>query len=295
MIVIINKSGQLANRLFLMANFIAFSNAHEIKIYNPSFDEYAKFFEKTSPQALVRFPISTNSKWRMPYTDIIRSMVYQVIYKAVRVLEKLNIYESTIHCILDIGLYQKMPLDSAKFINLARKKKFLLCKGWAFRDETNFSLAADIIKPYFKPLPCYLTQAITIANSARSSENTLLVGVHIRRGDYKTFLNGKYFFPLSVYISYINKVQSLFPGRDIKFIVCSNETIDVRVFKGYDVVLEERNMVVDLALLAACDYIIGPPSTFSIWASYYGDVPLYKIENEQEQVITLDKFTIHGK
>ena len=30
----------------------------------------------------------------------------------------------------------------------------------------------------------------------------------------------------------------------------------------------------DLYALSRCDYIIGPPSTFSQWASYYGHVPL---------------------
>jgi len=26
---------------------------------------------------------------------------------------------------------------------------------------------------------------------------------------------------------------------------------------------------------AKCDYIVGPPSTFTSWASFYGDVPVY--------------------
>ena len=33
--------------------------------------------------------------------------------------------------------------------------------------------------------------------------------------------------------------------------------------------------VEDLYALAGCDLLIGPPSTFTQWASFYGKVPLY--------------------
>lgn len=38
-------------------------------------------------------------------------------------------------------------------------------------------------------------------------------------------------------------------------------------------------MAEDLFSLSKADYIIGPPSTFSAWASLYGTVPLYFIES----------------
>jgi len=37
---------------------------------------------------------------------------------------------------------------------------------------------------------------------------------------------------------------------------------------------------------ARCDYLIGPPSTFTMWASFYGQVPLNIIcRNDQPQAI----------
>ena len=35
-----------------------------------------------------------------------------------------------------------------------------------------------------------------------------------------------------------------------------------------------RHFITDLYCMASCDGIIGPPSTFSQWASFYGKVPL---------------------
>jgi hypothetical protein len=34
--------------------------------------------------------------------------------------------------------------------------------------------------------------------------------------------------------------------------------------------------------LASCDYIVGPPSTFSLWASFYGQVPLCFLQKPDE-------------
>lgn len=42
-------------------------------------------------------------------------------------------------------------------------------------------------------------------------------------------------------------------------------------------------------LLARCDYIIDPPSTYTMWASFYGNVPLYMI-TDPTQSILLDSF-----
>jgi len=39
-------------------------------------------------------------------------------------------------------------------------------------------------------------------------------------------------------------------------------------------------MVEDLYALAECDYIIGPPSTYTLWASFYGDTPLWFMEHK---------------
>jgi hypothetical protein len=44
--------------------------------------------------------------------------------------------------------------------------------------------------------------------------------------------------------------------------------------------------------LAKCDLIMGPISTYSTWASFYGKVPLYRIDNP-ENPVSLDNFKIY--
>ncbi|HAX17707.1 MAG TPA: hypothetical protein DCY00_03825 [Actinobacteria bacterium] len=51
----------------------------------------------------------------------------------------------------------------------------------------------------------------------------------------------------------------------------------------------QNHFIEDLYSLALCDYIFGPPSTFSMWASFYGEVPLRFITNPDTD-LSLDKF-----
>jgi hypothetical protein len=37
--------------------------------------------------------------------------------------------------------------------------------------------------------------------------------------------------------------------------------------------------VEDLYAFAGCDLLVGPPSTFTAWAAFYGEVPLLHVED----------------
>ena len=43
-------------------------------------------------------------------------------------------------------------------------------------------------------------------------------------------------------------------------------------------------------MLSACDYLIGPPSTFSLVASMYRDLPLYWMDSADENQLTEASF-----
>jgi hypothetical protein len=75
------------------------------------------------------------------------------------------------------------------------------------------------------------------------------------------------------------------------FLICSNEPVKIEDFEGMQIVTEARHFIVDLFSLSKCDYIIGPPSTFSWWASFYGSVPVIFLEKPNQR-IQLDEFRI---
>lgn len=101
----------------------------------------------------------------------------------------------------------------------------------------------------------------------------IIIGVHIRRGDYKYWHDGKYYFSLEEYAKCCESVCNFLNKKPV-FLICSNEKISLQHFKDFTVFqLSKKSSIHDLYALSKCDYIIGPPSTFSAWASFIGEKP----------------------
>ena len=59
-------------------------------------------------------------------------------------------------------------------------------------------------------------------------------------------------------------------------IVVSDEKISSKL--GFDF-LSNGSWKEDQIILQSCDIILGPPSTFSMWASYISQIPLIKLSS----------------
>lgn len=151
------------------------------------------------------------------------------------------------------------------------------------------------LKTIFKPNEDILNQAEDLFNQYRH-HNTLIVGIHIRRGDYKSFHNGAYYYSLEQYNLFLKKLTNLFNKQHLAFFLASNEDIDISKFSEYNCFkFNTGSSTLDMVGLSICDYICGPPSTFSTWASFYHDRPLYYIENINAPITTADFFHIKDR
>src|SRR5579864_7047234 len=59
------------------------------------------------------------------------------------------------------------------------------------------------------------------------------------------------------------------------FLICSDERQEAATFAPFPVTVGQGTLLGDLFSLAGCDYVVGPPSTYSLWAAFYGRKPLY--------------------
>ena len=124
-----------------------------------------------------------------------------------------------------------------------------------------------------------------IVRGVRSEEcgvRKLCLGVHIRRGDYATFYDGRFFFSDEQYVGIIRKFLALYPDQQVNVFICGNDPKLKRDYfceqlTGCKVVFPDGNPGEDLCLLSHCDYLIGAPSTFSLVAAMYHNRPLYWI------------------
>lgn len=282
MIIIAKKHGQLGNRMILFAHFIAFAIEHKIKIVNPAFDEYAENFQTIKEDIFCRYP----PKSLLHGNRLIRHLFYLLI-------KLMTIIKPNFIKILTLGEKEQCDLNGNDFIKLAKSNKFLFVHGWEFRDNTNLNKHADLIRDYFKPNEKIQMDVTELIDNARQNCD-VLIGVHIRHGDYKYWNNGKYFYDLDEYVKIMDRIENLFQNEKVVFLVCSNVTQDVKTLSKFRFIFCNNHFVQDMYSLAKCDYIIGPPSTYTIWASFYGNVPVYYIINS-DVIIKLDDFKIASK
>ncbi len=291
MLIFFNKSGQLGNRLFAFAHLIAVARKHNLKVVNLSFGEYSKYFTQTAKDIWCRYPPQQS----LLRSDKLRSMLFILNGIIVKFLRAIKVKESRLHVILtadlpdyDFNDVRFFDLNSDAFLNLARKKPVFMY-GRFFRDYDGMDKFQNDIRAYFIPIPSLRNEIDKFVSKVKHGCD-IVVGVHIRRGDYEFFVNGKYFYTQLAYMGLMVQL-SIVTKKKIRFLVSSNEEIDCSVFHGLDVVIAPGHLVKDLYCLSKCDYIMGAPSTYTKWAAFYGSKPLYHIKSI-ENTINLEKFTL---
>lgn len=166
-----------------------------------------------------------------------------------------------------------------------KKEKFILChknvviEGWGVRYYDLFlKYKAEILQLFdFKE---EIHRKVDKLLASSSEEETLRIGVHIRRGDYQTFFNGMYYFYDHAFLYYIKEVMRLNPNRKYTVYICGNDPSLNKDYytsnlPGVTVCFPAGNAGEDLCLLSKCDYLVGPPSSYSLVATMYGKARLH--------------------
>lgn len=253
--------GGRGNDLFQFMHLDSFCRRNGVRFYSPS------FHEKYCPQ----FP-------NLPASPKIPTIIKKLLYN--RYYRKLSP-----NCILGFTEETKIPEYRAQI-----KKDYLVtfCYGWFFNND--FYREEDI-RYYQNLFDPKVDKAQLTQKYLQKKPNEKIISVHIRRGDYKEFLGGKYFFDDDIYIKKIKELLAVIPQGKYKFLICTNdENLDLERYRSEfgNVQQSQEGPVEDQFLISQTDYLLGAPSTFSHWASVMGEVPYYHIYEPQE-IITADK------
>ncbi len=282
MIIINDKVGQLGNRLHEFAFLIANAIENNYTLVNPNFEEYAANFEGTKND-INHFGIKIITFGKHKSIGV---FFEKFSNKILFWLGKIG-YESTI-------FFQQITISNTEngsfqlcqpFFTVKVKTKLVFLKGYWYVDFQNIEKHKATIKQIFTPTITWANNVNKCLLNAKKP-NSLLIGIHIRRGDYETFLDGKYFFENEVYFQKMKEIEESFlkEKQKVNFLLFSNEPIDLLDFEGLDVKKSENHFMVDLYALAACDYIFGPLSTFTAWASFYGETPICFLHDKNQKV-----------
>jgi hypothetical protein len=281
MVIIADKQGQLANRLFLFRDFIANAIEYQYTLIHNNFDEYIPYFEATASKGFAGYPIRTKICSPKALNDYLQRVIVNPGHPAVRLLRKLNRLEHFNHYVYEVD-NAGFDLGDPEFIRKAQTK-IMIVRGWPFSDVGSLKKHALLIKKFFTPLSVYCQNIALLLEKIRQ-EVDIVIGIHIRRGDYARFENGRYFYSFEVYAQKAKELAQQFDGKKVGFLLCSDDTINVAAFDGLRAFPGTGHFIEDLYSLARCDYLIGPPSSFSAWASFYGDVPLQYIRDAQGRI-----------
>lgn len=174
-------------------------------------------------------------------------------------------------------------------------KRHAVAEGWYVRFYDLFIKYLPEIKALFEFLPA-VRAAVATKMAGCKEADVVNIGLHVRRGDYARWYDGRYFFSDAQYIGVVEKMAALYPDRRKIVWVCTNDVaLDGEAFaraladKGIETRFPKGNPGEDLCLLSECDVLAGPPSTFSLVAAMYRDIPLYWI-SEPSAAVTAGSF-----
>ncbi len=290
MIVIASKNGQMGNRLNLFAHFMGFAIENNLKVINPAFEDYANLFETTSQDIFCRFPVKNFAPKPKPLEKKLRSKFFRYTALTAELIDKINIEQKFLKTIE--AKTKKDYLDLSKLENSSyiRQWNIVIVKGYFFRDYLSVAKHANAIRAYFKPLKKYQDSVSYLVNTIRNNCD-ILIGIHIRQGDYMQAFP-EHFHDTSAYVRIMQKVEALFENKKVAFLVCSDSKQDKNQFSKFNFTFGSNQIVEDMYSLSQCDYIIGVRSSYSRWASFYGNVPLYVVR-EPDKDVFLEDFKIN--
>ena len=270
-LVVASRPGQLGNMLLLSAHFIAAARRHGVSVANPALGDYSDWFEGSCGRGIAVYPARGRASWAWRCH---RGAGYFLAYGLARLCVRLAAPPGVGVIALDWG--QTYALDDPRNLDWLRSRRLVLCQGWQFRVSGGLLPDREALRDYFRPIAVHGRAVAAFLESAHAGA-TVLVGVHVRRGDYRRFMGGRFLHSLSDYAGLMGHVAGELRGRAVRFVVCSDEALDLSVFRPLEVVPGPGSPLRDLYALAGCDLLVAPPSTFSMWASFYGGVPLYQV------------------
>ena len=277
MIILSDNRNQMCNRLWAFSFFIAYGLMYDVDIYIPYFKEYESYFENLNQFNNIKFKLSENTR---------TEKVLKFGISSLKVLHKIKI--SSPFKLFNIYLPERDQLSEL----FKDHKKTVIINSWKHKKDTEaFLNYSPQIKTLFKPKEEYCKRTDELFIKLKQ-EYDVVIGVHIRRGDYLNFQNGIFYFEDSVYSHYMSNISNEFTDKKVTFFISSIEIVNSENFPDLNIHMLENSLgIEDLYALSKCDYIMGPPSTFSMWASFYGTVPLKLIESENE-TFTIDDFSV---
>ena len=263
--LIYDNNGQTCNRFWGYLDSVAWAILNRKKVYILYWNPNIKYYKRLRSSPYVSFPLY--SEWFVKrFGD-----------------EKAQRF---VYWLVDNIFFHWLFANIRSVLGVVQ-----IVRGWLTRDVTeNHLRVGQFVYDQFLPNDDIIAE-VNRSFEGKRKETDIVVGVHIRKGDYKVWHDGEFFYNDDTYESLMTQMEDLLAPLNVKFFISTNGKVSETITNRHTTFhIENGNMAHDLYGLSLCDYIMGPPSTFSKWAALTGHVPLYHIY-DAEKVIALNAFS----
>jgi hypothetical protein len=174
-------------------------------------------------------------------------------------------------------VFQSLGASSARIQRLAKG-------GYFARAETPDAGCLDKLQQIFRLKPHFTERAGCLLRDGVGFSK--IVGMHIRRGDYRTFADGAWYFDNAVYTRVMHELKSSFRGPgEVGFLLVSDEALGISDFSPLEpLYFGKSDPGLDQALLSMCHAIVGAESTFNAWPAFLHKIPRAVIANSSTHI-----------
>lgn len=279
--------GRLGNRLHTHANALAWCIENNYDLINLSFSEYADLFKSSPKHKFGKFQLTNNFLFKLFSIRLLRSFLRR-LFLSDKWMERLAFIFNQIRPKKNEALLES---DLSRQI---KQNQINLIKYWDISCRNSINIHQHMLRDYLRPNKRFVITAEKIIDELRSKYECV-VGVHARRGDYFTYLDGIHYHSWESYLDWANQTKQVLEKsgkKNVGIVICSDEVPPSTVSKNKDVYFNSSNKImVDIHLLSLCNYNFGPPSSFGTWISWFGKVPRLVVQNNTE-VTSLEQFEV---
>ena len=261
MITLIRGFGNHSNRLIQSVHFEAYCIENNYKFKSLDFDDMAPLYD-----GCVGFKRNFWDRLLFVGLKIVRKIQNKSIFKPFRIYD-----------------YDLLERDG----KVKPRDGSFVC-GWNFRQDELVKKYQNVFQQKYKLRKVLYENNPFVRDFLSEKESSVCVGFHIRRGDYKEWNGGIWYYEKEEYIDIFKKLERFLSakhsGKKIIFYIFSNEDVCSWFDNFSDVRISKNEWFIDQFLMSQMDYLMGPPSTFTMWASYIGLVPLCFIEKADAKI-----------
>ena len=254
---ITDKFGDLGNRLFRFARLYSCKRS-DVFLCDLSFYQYAYIYSPKKWSYFIAFKLLSLIKGKSFST---------IVCKIKKHCLEINLISNLKNNVFALDVYRQIKIIQSRFFFISNLSYFYKSKTMSVKSKSKLKKIFNIKNKYRKKA-CDLIRS--------SGERGVLVGVHIRRGDYREFNDGAFYYDDEVYLKNIFSLKNTYQGnKRLAFLLISNEHLKPENYRSVDYLyFGMQDAPVDMSLLQSCDYILAPPSTFSGWCSFLHDIPI---------------------